>query len=131
MRVQGNNSGYFKKILGSGSQLVHPTSNQKVLGSIPSWIPMDFSFFLSKAYIKFIHAYIELQREQGGVQLPQHHLLSASFSGFHLQVFLNGAMEKTLTPPSLNTTPHTWWSFRRDGRVSSQGWEVFVTVVKS
>ena len=67
---------------------------------------MDFSFFLSKAYIKFIHVYIELQREQGGVQLPQHHLLSASFSGFHLQVFLNEAMEKTLTPPSLNTTPH-------------------------
>ena len=37
---------------GSSGSVYGPTSNQKVLGSIPSWIPVDFYFSPIKAYIK-------------------------------------------------------------------------------
>ena len=30
----------------------HPTNNQKVLGSIPSWIPVDFAFSLKLTFIR-------------------------------------------------------------------------------
>ena len=46
-------------LLWSSVSVVCLASVRKVLGSIPSWIPVDFSFSLSNAYIKFVPAYAE------------------------------------------------------------------------